>query len=296
MADACARTKPPSIPDLDTLQFLGRALAVRGAAWGACIARSCQRMAFCPECGKSAAAEATRCIHCGHEFAPAEKAGPARFKGTMMMAAPVAAKPTAAANVNAAAPAPAAGANPKPIVTPPAQTPQPATSPRLNVKATMIGQGVGPLIAKPAQPAPTAAKPAQTAQPAAKPSAQIVAKPAAQPPTPTASVNQTEPKPQHIALAETQALFSPADPTPVAPARTAASPAAADQLANAPETPRYLPGDPMAPQPLAARQPALRLTQDEEPLSAPPMQDRKWMLVAAVVVFSVLLLAVGLMY
>jgi hypothetical protein len=257
-------------------------------------------MAFCPECGKSAAAEATRCIHCGHELAPAEnKAGPARFKGTMMMAAPVVAKPTEPANVNAAAPAPAPAANPAPIVTPPAQPAQPATSPRLNVKATMIGQGVGPLIAKPAQPAPTAAKPAQPAQiaqPAAKPAAQIVAKPAAQPPSPTGSANQTEPKPQHIALAQTQALFSSADPTPVAPARTPASPATADQLANAPEAPMYLPGDPMAPQPLAARQPALRLTQDEEPLSPPPMQDRKWMLVAAVVVFSVLLLAVGLMY
>jgi hypothetical protein len=228
-------------------------------------------MAFCPECGKSAAAGATRCIHCNYEFPVAEKkAAPGRFKGTMMMAAPAVAKPAAAANANTAAAATAVTVPRGPVRV--AAEPQPPTAPRLNVKATMIGAGIAPVVAKPAAAAP-----------------QIAASAAATPASPAARQDSHNDA-KHIAMAQTQALFSPAE--------TAAKPAAAAPMAVEPREPaRYLPGDPMGPQPSAAMQSSPRLMLDDDSI-APPMKDRKWMLLAVggVVLFSVLLLAFGLMH
>ncbi|HEX4354935.1 MAG TPA: zinc-ribbon domain-containing protein, partial [Polyangiales bacterium] len=105
-------------------------------------------MAFCPECGKSATAEATRCIHCGHELPVVEKkAGGGRFKGTMMMAQPVATAPASAANANSAG----FTRDVTPMALAPEAQPTVAAAkpaPKANVKATMIGQGIGPLIAQ----------------------------------------------------------------------------------------------------------------------------------------------------
>ena len=139
----------------------------------------------------------------------------------------------------------------------------------------MIGAAVAPIVAKPA--APRVAAPA----PAVAPSA--AARPQVQAPGPAPVKPAAAPEPQPIALAETQALSSGAEPDDVA--------------APLPETPKYLPGDPMAPQAGAARQPAPRIMDEHELPVAPPMKDRKWLFLAigGVVLLSVLLLVVGLM-
>jgi hypothetical protein len=254
-------------------------------------------MAFCPECGKSATAEAARCFHCGHQLPVLEKAAAGgRFKGTMMMAAPVIPKPASPANANAATPL-----APAPVPAAPAAVPEAARAAvsvamnadaarpaKVNVKATMIGAGIAPVVVQPAAVAQQAAQ------------GQVDAR-------------------QQVGLAQTQALYNLpaiAAPQPLAAAQPAG---AADASAsghhafdpNASDAQRYLPGDPMAPQSpraagsqlSAARGPAPRLLDEDElraygeSLTPAPMKDRKLMLfaVGGVVLISVLLLAFGLM-
>ncbi len=100
-------------------------------------------MAFCPECGKPAAAQATQCVHCGREVAPKEKsaAAPARFKGTMIMTS---APATGSANAESSVPATqgaaaAASETPKPV----SPTPITGGAGKPGLKATMVGVGVG---------------------------------------------------------------------------------------------------------------------------------------------------------
>ncbi|HET6337869.1 MAG TPA: zinc ribbon domain-containing protein [Polyangiales bacterium] len=134
-------------------------------------------MAFCPECGKSVTAEASKCASCGHELEakPAgAKTGPTRFKGTMLMAtAPVIAKagPGPAADKPAADKAPAAA----PVAVTPAAGPanqQAAPAPTANAqaKSTMIGTGLGTAVGGPVA---NALKPAVAAAAAAKPAAPV---------------------------------------------------------------------------------------------------------------------------
>ena len=263
-------------------------------------------MAFCPECGKSATAEAARCFHCGHELPALEKpAAGGRFKGTMMMAAPVIPKPASPANANAAATANAM----TPAAAPPVQAaaaavPQAAPAvmsggtnadaarpAKVNVKSTMIGAGIAPVVVKPA----AMVQPGPQGQPDAR---------------------------RQVGLAQTQALYNlPAIEEPAA--QPIAAPLEAAQAAdasasgrhafdpNASDAHHYLPGDPMAPQApragglqlSAARGPAPRLLDEDElraygeSLSPAPMKDRKLLLfaVGGVVLISVLLLAFGLM-
>jgi hypothetical protein len=244
-------------------------------------------MAFCPECGKSATAEAARCFHCGHELPALEKkAAGGRFKGTMIMAAPVVPKPAAPANANAASAVGAANAAPTVAAAPPIQAAPmraevPARPAKPNVRATMIGAGIAPAVLKAAT----------TAQ--------------------QVSVDSK----QQAGVAQTQVLFNASAataPTPIAPE----PPQAADRQrafdAQASDAHHYLPGDPMAPQAAradhapqlaAARGPVPRLLdQDElraygESLAPAPIKDRKLLMLAVggVVVLSVLLLAFGLM-
>jgi hypothetical protein len=256
-------------------------------------------MAFCPECGKSATAEAARCFHCGHELPALEKpAAGGRFKGTMMMAAPVIPKPATPANANAAANANAmTPAAPPPVQAAAAAVPQAAPAvmsggmnadaarpAKVNVKSTMIGAGIAPVVVKPA--------------------AMVQQGPQGQPDAR-----------RQVGLAQTQALYNlPAIEPPVAQPLEAADASASGRHAfdpNASDAHRYLPGDPMAPQApragglqlSAARGPAPRLLDEDElraygeSLSPAPMKDRKLMLfaVGGVVLLSVLLLAFGLM-
>ncbi|HEX4354250.1 MAG TPA: hypothetical protein VHZ95_15080, partial [Polyangiales bacterium] len=143
---------------------------------------------------------------------------------------------------------------------------------KANVKATMIGQGIGPLIAQQAAAA-----------------------------APIASANAVE-SAQHVGYAKTQAFIGAPPPSAAAALHQIAAPDA--DAFEAPEAARYLPGDPMAPQsaqqPSAARAPRLEReddTLDQRP-TLPGMKDRKLIFVAVggVVLLSVLLLAFGLMH
>jgi hypothetical protein len=226
-------------------------------------------MAFCPECGKSATAEATRCIHCGHELPTLEKkAAGGRFKGTMMMAAPVVPKPAPPANANAATATAAA-----------AQAELPARAAKPNVKATMIGAGIAPAVLKAAAAAQQV--PADSKQQAGLAQTQVMFNATA--PTPVAPA----PAPPEAAAVERQPAFD----------------------AAASDAHHYLPGDPMAPQAArvpqlaAARGPVPRVIDENElraygeSLAPAPIKDRKLLMLAVggVVVLSVLLLAFGLM-
>jgi hypothetical protein len=99
-------------------------------------------MAFCPECGKAVAPESASCANCGFTLPkPETKTAGARFKGTVMMTAPVAG--TSPANANANKPAPAA--EHKIAVNAAASAvaqPKAASGGRGSAKATMIGAGV----------------------------------------------------------------------------------------------------------------------------------------------------------
>lgn len=109
-------------------------------------------MAFCPECGKAMAADATRCVYCGHEIENKAGAAGGRFKGTMMMAT----SPVAKASPAQAAPAQAAPAQAVPVEPAKAAAPAAAAAQapaKSAAKATMIGTGLGPIVAKPAAPA-----------------------------------------------------------------------------------------------------------------------------------------------
>src|SRR3954470_15313753 len=234
-------------------------------------------MAFCPECGKAATGEATRCMHCGHELdsnAAAAKSAGARFKGTMMMSAPAVAKP-------AAKPAPAE---------PPAPAPAPVAAPvqapaKMAPKQTMIGTGLGPLTG----PKPAAA-PAQPA--AAAPMASAAT------PAPEAKRNMAFAQTQHqAAFAAVPSARAAGAPSPaIEPLGIAATPMAPrpePEPARAPEHAQYdagdegnyLPGDPMAPQAaMPERAPVLRY--DESMPELPrvnPLQDKKMLWIAAAV-------------
>jgi hypothetical protein len=216
-------------------------------------------MAFCPECGKQAAADAANCASCGYAFAIAEKkaAAAARFKGTMMMAAPATAEPTTPANGNAAPPARAA----------PAVVVAAGNAGKRNGKATMMGQGIGPVVVV----NPVEHTVGDASAPRATHQGQPAGYAAAQP---------------HAAAATVQAFAA----TPAQGFVPRAEPAARSASAA-----RYLPGDPMAPQPVAAARSAPRLHLQEE-TSTRVYQDRKWLYwaVCGMVLVSVVVLAIGL--
>ncbi|HEX7477816.1 MAG TPA: zinc ribbon domain-containing protein [Polyangiales bacterium] len=169
-------------------------------------------MAFCPECGKPATAEAIKCVHCGHELAAKEKsAAPVRFKGTMIMTP----SPVTASSPVPVAPAAASTPAATPVASVPAAPSTPG--PKHGLKATMLAANV--------------------------PAAQPVALPAA-----AAAGGEERKKMAFAATAPAQAAFvlpsqpaaaGPASHKPPAPAPEAAS---GDQ-----EHKKYLPGDPMAP-------------------------------------------------
>jgi hypothetical protein len=186
-------------------------------------------MAFCPECGKPATAEATKCAHCGHDLAGSEKAKPAgsaRFKGTMIMAPAPQTAPSAQA-APAAQPAPAAA--PAPAPTP---APAPASvSPKPGLKATMIAANV-PAAAPPAAPPARDGAEEQRKQMAF----------AATAPQQAAFVMPAQPAP-----GSPSAPHAATAPTSNRPAADAPDPASSD------EHTKYLPGDPMAPTHEAAR-------------------------------------------
>jgi hypothetical protein len=288
-------------------------------------------MAFCPECGKAVTAEADNCGDCGNVIsAQAKKAGAARFKGTVMMAAPVQVARPVPANANTGN---APGKSATPITDRPphgaggnasvtshtaagAQASAASVTPRIvgvsapgggraassqaiagpagqhsPVKATMIGAGIAPPILRPAismvepeeldaelEPESLPAAPMQPVQQAAH----VPAAPA-QPARPIAAVR--------------------AVPAVELPATSPRLRQVEHNAAAAPEkpAPRYLPGDPMAPQPSAAasntgnQSQRLRLT--HETAYALPKNQRNWLYWAlgAVVLLSILLLAIGLL-
>lgn len=186
-------------------------------------------MAFCPECGKSTAPEATKCVHCGKELAAAQhKPVGGRFKGTMMMqSAPVAAAAATPAKLPDAPSLATPSESAKPESAPP---PAAAAAPKPMLKATMLGAGI-------AVPPPAAA--GAVAQPATTPEA---AAGAAAP----APAEEAKRKMAFAATAPAHAAFTlPTEAAATSP--TDASPAA--------EPKKYLPGDPMAPHPNAAARP-----------------------------------------
>ena len=250
-----------------------------------------KRMAFCPECGKAATPEASRCVYCGFELGPKEKrAAGARFKGTMMMAQP-AGQPAEPANVNAAVvtkPPPAV------IVQQPAApaAPLPKAS---SAKATMIGPGIAPLIAA-AKAAPAPATPAVSDR--AAPAARAVKPAAATAVAFAVAPAQNDPQPHGGGARQ---------PAPIAQQAALPDP---DAYAANPEAQRYLPGDPMSPaareksasragrlreagasQPSAAgKRSSPRLTLDEDvPISTPTKDNRLLYLAAGVFALIVIL-------
>jgi hypothetical protein len=114
-------------------------------------------MAFCPECGKPITAEAVNCQACGLELpVEAKRAASRRFNETVMMASPVSVQPGAPANANAAskaqasqpeAAAPATASTLKQAGAPAAAVVQPRGGLKA-AKATMLGTGLSPLIAR----------------------------------------------------------------------------------------------------------------------------------------------------
>jgi hypothetical protein len=233
-------------------------------------------------------------VYCGHELAPTEKKGPGRFKGTMMMAQPVAQKPAEPANANA----PVVVTKPPPAVV--MQQPAAVAAAKASAKATMIGPGIAPLIAAAMQNAKSApgavsgkaAAPAVSVKPAAATMVAIAARPAAAKPESQVGFAETV---EHAGQRQ-PALQQTAAPDP-------------DAFNSNPEAQRYLPGDPMSPaareksasragrlreagasQPSAARRSSPRLTLDEdEPISAPTKDNRLLYLAAGMVVLMVIL-------
>lgn len=155
-------------------------------------------MAFCAECGKSNADQATACDGCGKPMRPAGRAaGPARFKGTMIMGGAAPKAPVAPAPASAPTPAPAPANQPNlafqatmmgPMTVPGSSAPPPAAAavapvavppaaatPRVSPKGTMIGgmsalQIPGPpagQVAASAAPVPQASTFASSETPAA---------------------------------------------------------------------------------------------------------------------------------
>jgi hypothetical protein len=211
-------------------------------------------MAFCPECGKSAAPEATKCIHCGTELAaPAKPAGGgARFKGTMMMqTAPVVAPPASAPAAPAPAAEPAPAAAPAPVAAAPTPSPVPAASavPKPGLKATMVGGGI-------VMP-PSAAGAAGGADEARK-------------------------KMAFAATAPAQAAFQ-------IPTTPAATPAVADSSSSTEK--KVLPGDPMAPAQSARGTGGHRASQSSAP---PPAADKTWLYVVLAFVGMIVIGGIGL--
>lgn len=112
-------------------------------------------MAFCPNCGTPNTDQAEKCVSCGFELAPKQKA---KFKGTIMMSgvqAPLA-KPPAGAAATPPAQQPTA---PQP------QAPQPAPQRNMAFEKTMLG---GPGLVVP----PPGSQPAAPSQPVANDLAQ----------------------------------------------------------------------------------------------------------------------------
>jgi hypothetical protein len=193
-------------------------------------------MAFCPECGKSVTAEASKCASCGRalEAKPAAaKSGAGRFKGTMMMTpASAVAKPAAekpAAETAAAAPLTTATA---PAAPPTAAAP----AVKSQAKATMIGTGLG---AAAGGPAPNALKPATpgvlTGAAAAKPAAPLPAAPVARAAAP--NVGGAAPKSTVLGAGigpVAAAAAAHAAPAAAAPIAASAAGAAAQAIAARP--------------------------------------------------------------
>jgi hypothetical protein len=228
-------------------------------------------MAFCPEGGKAAATDAEQCASCGQHFEHADKkVGAARFKGTMMMATPVIAQPRGAANANADSVDNVASSDSDPPIL--AEVVEPAQARKLNAKATMIGTGISPDVMRVIQQG--------------APSGRVVVDV-----TGRSSSSGAADAAHAIPFASTQVAFSQptaADPRLVETAHaTVAS-----------EAQRYLPGDPMAPQPMAAsRGSSPRLSDSLEAAAPEAREERKWLYIAvcAAVVLSVLVLAIGFM-
>lgn len=212
-------------------------------------------MAFCPECGKSTAPDATKCVHCGTELAkaPAKAAG-ARFKGTMMMqSAPVVG---ATPESPSATPAPAITA---PVPAAPAAAPATSTAPKPMLKATMLGAG----IAAPPKPAGDEGKAPSAPQPTSS----------ATPP-----VEDTRRKLAFAATAPAQGAF-------VLPTQ---APAGTDSAPTGGTPKKFLPGDPMAPHPGASR------THSAARISAVTVDPKKtWVYIAIACVGVIVIGAVG---
>ena len=112
-------------------------------------------MAFCPNCGTPNTDQAEKCVSCGFELAPKQKA---KFKGTIMMSGiKVPGQPDPAEPGGAADAAPPA-ASPPTTTAPQASAPSaPSQPPERNVafQKTMMGHaGMVPPKAPPAAPAP----------------------------------------------------------------------------------------------------------------------------------------------
>jgi hypothetical protein len=104
-------------------------------------------MAFCPNCGTPNTDQAEKCVSCGFELAPKQKA---KFKGTIMMSGiqPPVARPPAGPAGQPPAQQPAAPQQP--------QAPQPAPQRNMAFEKTMLGGPglvVPPPSATPSQPA-----------------------------------------------------------------------------------------------------------------------------------------------
>lgn len=255
-------------------------------------------MSFCPECGKAVGASAQNCASCGFALPVGEKqtGGAARFKGTMMMAAPAIgwkpgeaananAKPAEAPAVKAAAPATVAAggapamrkANVGPVIA--ASTPGgAAAAPRAVAKMTMMGPGIAPMVAKAPAPAPAAPARAvpQTPPPQAAGIAATQAMPGPPPAPPMRAESAKAKSAPAIELPNTEphgGLVQPdarrVDQASLDAARridrehaAAAVGHVATQVLDpavadaARQAGRLLPGDPMAPQPTAAARPA----------------------------------------
>jgi len=241
-------------------------------------------MAFCPECGKAAPAGAEICASCGFGLAPEGKKGAGRFNGTVIMSAPVV-KSGEAANRNAAAKSQPAPASVK-------RSASRSSSPaKQRLKATMIGPGGrAPTVASSAHNEPAVIK---------TPIVQaVVIK------TPIVDAVEVETlerstTPGLPAIPSVIVDMEPLPPSPV-PARPTAhyddDAASRQQAGFAQPDPahRYLPGDPMAPQPRAAARSTPRLLLNDE--SMRDVDDKKWMYwaICAVIALTATVLAFGL--
>lgn len=300
-------------------------------------------MAFCPECGKSVAADDATCAGCGKKLQREGKRGrPQRFNGTMMMASPLGARAEQPANVNAelpaeqdAAVAAAAGttsprlggsAAAKRSHRPPGPSAHPASARAGAAEARSKGMHVGTSIAVGGAPqkSPSGRAPKNATMlgpalapttPRSKPPPGAKSKKPSPAPEPRVGLDREKPasgassvRASQRAGANVQALqstpVSDASSKPAAttaleqranaagkatqseasPATTPHSARPADTVAeivepkNQPSAPRaaltqpmeYLPGDPMAPQPSAAKRaprgprPTHRINVDDE--------------------------------